>query len=337
MVTIYDIALKTGYSAPTVSKALNKTGGLSNSTRKKILDAAKELGYRPNMTARALTTKKSFLIGVIYEDADMQRGFDHPLFGKILNKFRECLEFAGYDLLFISHALIGEKKSYVEHCYHRNVDAVGIINPLSADNEIMELAESDIPCVSTNFIIPGVSTVVTANVDAGYKAASCFIKNGHKKIAYIGGTYSQYNMAAIDRLEGLKKAFKDFGLKYDESYVKFCHKWSRAESHDAMKELLERHDDITAVFVANDNMAVGAMEYVKSIGKRIPDDISFIGFDDEMISEFYSPPLTTFRQDIKTIGELSAEILMNRLVGIPVGECVRVPAIFIKRNSVKKL
>ena len=104
-----------------------------------------------------------------------------------------------------------------------------------------------------------------------------------------------------------------------------------------MKELLERHDDITAVFVANDNMAVGAMEYVKSIGKRIPDDISFIGFDDEMISEFYSPPLTTFRQDIKTIGELSAEILMNRLVGIPVGECVRVPAIFIERNSVKKL
>ena len=87
MVTIYDIALKTGYSAPTVSKALNKTGGLSNSTRKKILDAAKELGYRPNMTARALTTKKSFLIGVIYEDADMQRGFDHPLFGTILNKF----------------------------------------------------------------------------------------------------------------------------------------------------------------------------------------------------------------------------------------------------------
>ena len=267
----------------------------------------------------------------------MQRGFDHPLFGKILNKFRECLEFAGYDLLFISHALIGEKKSYVEHCYHRNVDAVGIINPLSADNEIMELAESDIPCVSTNFIIPGVSTVVTANVDAGYKAASCFIKNGHKKIAYIGGTYSQYNMAAIDRLEGLKKAFKDFGLKYDESYVKFCHKWSRAESHDAMKELLERHSDITAVFVANDNMAVGAMEYVKSIGKRIPEDISFIGFDNEMISEFYSPSLTTFRQDIKTIGELSAEILMNRLVGIPVGECVRVPAEFIERNSVKKL
>ena len=337
MVTIYDIALKTGYSAPTVSKALNKTGGLSSSTRKKILDMARELGYRPNITARTLATKKSFLIGIIYEDADMQRGFEHPLFGKILNKFRADLEVAGYDLLFISHASVEEKKSYVEHCYHRNVDAVGIINPVKADNEIMELVESGIPCVSTNFLIPEVPTVITANADAGYKAASYFIKNGHKKIAYIGGTYSQYNMAAIDRLEGLKNAFKDFGLKYDETYVKFCSKWSRDESHDAMKELLERHSDITAVFVANDNMAVGAMEYIKSIGKRIPEDISFIGFDDEMISEFYSPPLTTFRQDIKTIGELSAEILMNRLVGIPVDNCVRVPAEFIERNSVKKL
>lgn len=337
MVTIYDIALKTGYSAPTVSKALNKTGGLSDSTRKKILDVAKELGYRPNMTARALTTKKSFLIGIIFEDADMQRGFDHPLFGKILNEFRDCVEVTGYDLIFISHAPIYERKSYVEHCYHRNVDAVGIINPVQADAEIMELAQSDIPCVSTNFIIPEVPTVITANVEAGYKAASYFIENGHKKIAYIGGTYSQYNMAAVDRLEGLKNAFKDFGLNYDSSYVKFCSKWSREESREAMKELLERHGDITAVFVANDNMAVGAMEYVKLVGKRIPEDISFIGFDDEMISEFYSPSLTTFKQDTKTIGELSAEILMNRLAGIPVGECVRVPAEFVERNSVKKL
>ena len=101
-----------------------------------------------------------------------------------------------------------------------------------------------------------------------------------------------------------------------------------------MRNLHKRHPDLTALFVANDNMAFGAMEYLSSIGLRMPEDISVIGFDDEQASEFFSPSLTTFRQNRSLIGELSAEILMNRLVGIPVNDCVRVPADFIIRNSV---
>lgn len=337
MVTIYDIALKTGFSAPTISKALNGTGGLSKNTRNKILTVAEELGYRPNMAARSLTTKKSFLIGIIFEDVDMQRGFEHPLFGGILNRLRMEIEVSGYDLIFLSHLSKEKRNSYVEHCRYRNIDACVVINPVNANKSIMELADSDIPCVSTNFVIPGIPTVVTANKKAGYDAASYFIKNGHKKIAYISGSYTRYNVAALERLEGFVQAQAEFGLSHDESYVEYCSQWTRGCGYRAMENLLNRHKDVTAVFVSNDNMAVGAMEYAKSVGMKIPDDISFIGFDDEMFSELYSPPITTFRQNKNVIGELAAEILINRIAGIPVSECVFVPADFIIRSSVKDI
>lgn len=337
MVTIYDIAKETGYSAPTISKALNGTGGLSEKTREKILKAAESLGYKPNMAARSLTTKKSYLVGIIFEDVDMQRGFEHPLFGGIMNTIRTEMENSGYDLIFLSRSLLAKKRSYLEHCYHRNVDAVMIINPLNVDDEIMELANSDIPCVSINYIIPGVPSVVTANEDAGFQAGKLLVENGHKKIGYISGSFTQYNLAAKERLEGLKRVLKSSGIPFDDTNVEYCSKWTRNFGHDAMKNLLERHPDLTAVFVANDNMAFGAMEYLKSRGIKMPEQISLIGFDDEQASEFITPSLTTFKQNRITIGKLSSEMLMNMLVGIPVHDCVRVSAELVRRNSVKNL
>ncbi|MBQ0039770.1 MAG: LacI family DNA-binding transcriptional regulator [Treponema sp.] len=335
MITIYDIAKVTGYSAPTISKALNGTGGLSEKTREKILKAAESLGYKPNMAARSLTTKKSYLVGVIFEDADMQRGFEHPLFGGIMNTIRTEMENSGYDLIFLSRSLLAKKRSYLEHCHHRNVDAVMIINPLSVDKELMELANSDIPCVSINYLIPGVPSVVTANVEAGVEAGNYLLDNGHKKIGYISGSFTKYNLAARERLEGLKKAFAEHGMEYDDDMTEYCSKWTRSFGYEAMKKLHERHPELTAVFVANDNMAFGAMEYLRSVDIKMPEEISIIGFDDEQASEFITPTLTTFKQNRITIGKLSSEMLMNRLVGIPVHDCVRVPAEFVIRNSVK--
>lgn len=337
MVTIYDIAKSTGYSAPTISKALNGTGGLSEKTRQKILSVAESLGYKPNMAARALTTKKAYLIGIIFEDIYMMRGFEHPLFGGILNKFRSEMENSGYDLIFLSRSFLARKQSYLEHCHHRNVDAVVIINPLSVDEEIEELVHSDIPCVSTNFVIPGVPSVVTANEESGYQAGKYLVECGHKKIGFIAGTIDKYNIASIERLNGLKKALAESGIEYDDDWTEHSKLWTREEGYNSMKRLYERHSELTAVFVANDNMAFGASSFLKSIGLKLPEDMSIIGFDDETASEFFSPTLTTFRQNRNLIGELSAEILMNKLVGIPVNECVQVPAEFIERNSVSKI
>ena len=338
MITIYDIAKKTGYSAPTVSKALNGTGGLSPKTRKKILDSAEEMGYSPNLTARALSTKKSYLIGIIFEDLYMLRGFEHPLFGGVLTKFRSEVEASGYDLIFISKSF-GDTKinSYVEHCKLRNVDAVVIINPLDDYLKIIELAKSGIPCVSTNDLIPGIPAVITDNESAGYDAGIHFIKNGHKQIAYISGSFNQYSRASEERLIGLRRALEKHNLTLEEKNIEYCSFWTREAGYEAMKNILNRNPKITAVFAANDNMAIGAMNYCKKWGIKIPDEISFIGFDNESFSEFYQPALSTFNQNRSLIAELSEEILMNQLIGIPVKNCVRVPADFVERDSVKKL
>ena len=102
MTTIYDIAKATGYSAPTVSRALTGTGHLTEATRNKIINAASEMGYEPNSMARGLTTKRTNLIGIIYDDVQMARGFAHPLFSGVLNTFRELVENQGYDIIFLS-------------------------------------------------------------------------------------------------------------------------------------------------------------------------------------------------------------------------------------------
>ena len=289
------------------------------------------------MAARALTTKKSFLIGIIYEDTHMKKGFEHPLFSGILSKFRIEMENSGYDLIFLSKSFGFGKTSYLDHCVHRNVDGVVVINPAETDSEILELASSDIPCVSTNDIIPGIPYVITENFDAGYKAAEYFIQNGHKKMCYIAGPSSVYTTASMERLEGFKKCLSENQICFDESLIETSPSWFRENGFNAMEKIWKRHNDVTAVFAANDGMAIGAMEYFQSIGVSVPDKVSFIGFDDELFSSYFTPTLTTFRQNRARIAEIAAEILCNRLAGLPVADCVRVDANFIVRDSVKDI
>ena len=160
MITIYDLAKQTGFSAPTISKALNGNGKLSEETRQTIQDAAKKAGYTANMAAKSLSTKHSRIIGVIMEDVAMKRGFEHPLFGGLLNKFRHEIEMAGYDLLFLSKHF-NDGMSYIDHCRYRDIEGILIVNPIDDDPEMKTLGSCGIPCVSTNEFIPGVCTVVT--------------------------------------------------------------------------------------------------------------------------------------------------------------------------------
>ncbi len=335
MITIYDIAKKTGYSAPTVSKAINGTGGISQKTRNRILEAAAEMGYKPNFAARALSTKKSFLIGIIFEDMYMARGFEHPVFGGVLTHIRNQLEANGYDCIFLSHK-VGEHdiSSYIDHCQLRDIDGLVIINPLEEYSKLAELAETGIPCVSTNDIIPGIPTVITDNVAAGYQAGRYFLEKGHTAVGYISGYTNEHSRAGSERLQGLKKAYAEQGLTIPEKHIQIRNYWSREEGYNAARELMRQAPEVTALFAASDDIAIGAMNYCKDNGMKIPEDMSVIGFDDESFSEFYQPTLTTFRQNRTLIAEISKIILLNQIIGVPVPSMKRIPAGFIERNSV---
>ncbi len=330
MVTIYDIAEATGYSAPTVSKALNGQGSLSEETRQRILDKAKELGYEPNITARTLTTKKSHLIGVIYDDTGMNMGFAHPLFSPVLTRFREKIEAAGYDIIFLSRHF---NMTYFSHANFRCIDGVIIINPATnTPADFQDFIKTDLPRVSTNSVFEGVPTVITENVQSGYDAAEYLVKHGHKKIAYISAPVNGISTAPDERYEGFKSALEHYQL-YDESLYELSADWTKECGAEAFGHLIKRRKDITAVFVTNDQLAFGVYEYAKKHGIRIPEDISVIGFDDEIASEYLG--LTTFRQSTTEIADIASQLMLDQIDGKQVPPLIRCRAEIVERESVK--
>lgn len=330
MVTIYDIAEATGYSAPTVSKALNGQGSLSEETRQRILDKAKELGYEPNITARTLTTKKSHLIGVIYDDTGMNMGFAHPLFSPVLTRFREKIEAAGYDIIFLSRHF---NMTYFSHANFRCIDGVIIINPATnTPADFQDFIKTDLPRVSTNSVFEGIPTVITENVQSGYDAAEYLVKHGHKKIAYISAPVNGISTAPDERFEGFKSALEHYQL-YDESLYELSADWTKECGAEAFGHLIKRRKDITAVFVTNDQLAFGVYEYAKKHGIRIPEDISVIGFDDEIASEYLG--LTTFRQSTTEIADIASQLMLDQIDGKQVPPLIRCRAEIVERESVK--
>lgn len=335
MTTIYDIARATGYSPPTVSKALNGTGFLRAKTRQLIADAAQEMGYTPNIAARSLTTKKSHLIGVIYEDVQMLRGFSHPLFGELLNAFRKKVEAAGYDIIFISDQ---ESTTYKEHSFHRGVDGVAVINIDDREyDKVYDMGKWGIPCVSTNPIIRDVCAVLTDNVSAARQAGEYLLQNGHKKIAYLSGPGTPFVTSSSERLAGLAQALKASGLQMDDDMVEVCDMWTMKAGEEGFLRLYKKAKDFTAVFVASDMLAFGALQAAGKLGIRIPEDISIVGFDGDNAAAFCNPPLTTFRQNCEELADMAAEMLMQKMAGLPTRDIVRVEAEFLERESVRRI
>lgn len=336
MVTIYDIAKATGYSAPTVSKALTGSGRLSEATRAKIVEIAQQMGYEPNISARTLTTKKSNLIGVIYDDTGMNRGFAHPLFSEVLTRFRDCIEQAGYDLVFLSRHF---KMSYFAHAKYRCVDGVIVINPATNDrSEFQDFVTAGIPCISTNTIIEGMCTVISDNEKGAYKAAEYLIKNGHTKVAFISAPKSAgISSAPQERWNGFKKAFDDHGIPLDSQLFEEADSWEKEGGYAAMERLAAGNKNFTAVFAVTDQLAFGVYEYAEKHDLKIPADISVIGFDNDKFSALMNPPLTTFHQNAEKIAEIAAEKMLQQLEGKPVDLAVRVEAEFVERQSVRNL
>ncbi|OJF77462.1 MAG: hypothetical protein BKP49_00250 [Treponema sp. CETP13] len=337
MITIYDIAKKTGYTAPTISKAINGNGGLSQKTRARILKVVEDLEYKPNMAARALTTRKTHLIGVIFEDSNMGRGFEHPLFGGLLNAFRYLVEDAGYDILFLSKHFQQKNNSYVEHSQYRDVDGILLLNPDASSLELSKLAECGIPCVSTNDFIPGISTIVSANKEAGFQATEYLISMGHRNIGFLGAPFTSTSRASVERRQGYEEALKKANLNVNSSYIEVCTGWQIEAGFEGAKRLCERNKDLTAVFCANDTIAFGLILYCNQNNIPLPDKLSIVGFDDDRVASYITPSLTTFRQNKQILAKMTADVLLQSIAGNQITETIRVPAEMIIRDSVKKI
>ncbi|MDV3429301.1 MAG: LacI family transcriptional regulator [Bacillota bacterium] len=338
MVTIYDVAKEAGCSAATVSKAFNNYKGVNEYTYKKIMDTAKDLGYTPNNNARALATKKTWLIGVLYFE-EGGTGITHPHFSAILHNFQKRAGEYGYDIVFVNRKLGNKDATYLEHCIYRGVDGVLLAVGAKFTDDIKCVLNSDLKCVSVEMVYPGKYTVISDYTMGSKQALEYLYFLGHRKIAHIACPLS--SIAGRERYGAYKDFLKNKGIEENPKYFIEAKEFTPEAGSRAVSELLQQcwEDLPTAIFIAYDDYAFAAMNTLKEQGFRVPEDISIVGFDNVKMAALTSPALTTIEQDRETIGCKAADILVSLIEDKNIDESLesRIPTKLIVRNSCTRI
>lgn len=302
MVDIRDIARLAGVSTATVSKVLNNYSEVSDATKVRILKIVEEVGYIPNSSARALSTKRTWLIGIVYSE-HLHIGLEHNFFSGILEAFKREVESLGYDVVFISGKDIG----YLKRCQVRNVDGVFVVTADLMDTGLTELFDSKIKCVTTDVPYKSIPLVYSDNRQGSILAVDHLTQLGHRRIAHIAGPLT--SIAGQERLDGYRLSLGKANIQYDESLVIEALEYDSHSGYTCMKQLLQLPQPPTAVFVMCDLTALGVIHAINEHGLKVGEDISVVGFDDIELASHIHPALTTVRQNRKVIGRTLAQIL----------------------------
>jgi len=327
-VSMKDVAKKAGVSTATVSHVINKTRFVRAETRKKALKAMKELNYYPNFAARSLRIRKSNTIGLLVPD------ISNLFFTSIAEGIESTLKRHGYHLILSNSNENLENEIEQIKIYNTQLIDGLIMAPVSGDHAFLnELFNGHYPVVFIDRKPKGFQgdCILVNNIKVTYDAISILIEKGHTKIGIITGLPGV--TTTEERLIGYKKALTDYGLKINKNLIKVGD--SRFESgYKLTKELLE-HTDITALFVGNDLMTVGAMHFLKEKQVKIPSDLAIIGFDDCIWTSITDPPLTVIKQPSQKIGEKATELLIKRIKKEEIDEYkeYRLPTKLVIRNS----
>ena len=307
--TIEHVAQLAEVSKATVSRVLNDSPKVTEQTRERVMEAIKESGYYPSAMARRLTTNKAETIGLIIP-TPQDKTFGNPFYTEILRGFTHQAKIEGYDLLLF----INEYQFNYSQLFHdRRVDGLLLVGVNRNDKGVIQLSKNKFPYILTGKVDYKEANYVDADNRGGaYQAVSYLVNLGHKRIGYLGGSFDfVFNQ---ERFEGYLQVLKEHNLEYGKELT--MESINTEESgYEAMRKLLESSSIPTAVFVANDLDAIGAMKAVKEKGLRIPEDISLIGFDDIQLASYTEPTLTTVRQPIYEMGTTAISLLVQLIEG----------------------
>ncbi len=336
MVSMREVAVACGVSVATVSKALNDHNDISEETKNLIRRKAKEMGYFPNSSARALKTNRSYNLGVLFVD-EAQSGLTHDYFASVLDAFKVTAENKGYDITFINCSKKRkERMSYLEHSRYRGLDGVVIACVDFYDSEVLELVHSDMPVVTIDHMFNDRTCVMSDNVRGMHDIVEYVINNGHKEIAYIHGEDSAVTRS---RITSFYRTMEENGLKVRDELVVTGRYRDSGRAADLTEQLLFTKNPPTCILYPDDFSAIGGINILKTYHKRIPEDISIVGYDDIVIAAQLEPRLTTMHQDTQKLGETAAEYLID-LIEKPkttLVEQIIVPGRLIEGASVNKL
>lgn len=328
-VTIDRVARHAGVSVSTVSRILNGTAVVNAEKRKAVDAAIAALGFVPNPVARALAGGRTFSIGVVTQ------AIDSPFYGSALRGIEDALDSAGCVPLFVSgHWSVDVEASCMELLRSRRVDGIIVLTGRLSDQALKAYAKS-MPVVVTGRTLkaPGLFALNFDNFSGGRMATQHLIDLGHRSIAFIAGDADHPD--ANERMRGYRAALDAAGIAFDPDLV-VSGSYHEASGVLAIERLLEKRRHFTAIFAANDQMAIGANLALNRRSLRVPEDVSLVGFDDLPSSPYAMPPLTTIRQPAYDIGRLAAAAMLDLISGAQPTAQVPPPEM-VARDSARRI
>jgi DNA-binding LacI/PurR family transcriptional regulator len=305
--TLFDLAEELNVSISTISRALSRPEMVAAATREKILAAVKQFGFQPNEIARSLRTRQTKTIGIIVPD------ITNWFFGVVVKAVGEVAKSNGYSLLVCNanEDPAGEKDA-LNLLRERKVS--GIINcPMGADLMLWrELRKTGMPVVELDRVsgLEKVDTVVLDGENAGNLAAEHFIELGHRQIATIAGPQHLSNGRA--RFVGFQKALRKYSIPLPPEYIEYGD-FREESGHQAARRLVSLRNPPTAIFIANSEMAGGAIGTFRECKLKIPAQLSIVAFDDARWARYLDPPLTVIAEPAEAMSRRAAELLLARL------------------------
>jgi DNA-binding LacI/PurR family transcriptional regulator len=320
-----DVAERAGVSHQTVSRVINNHPNVSKATRERVEAAIAELGYRRNTAARSLVTRRSQTIGVLASELS-QFGPANTLLG-----VEQAARNAGYFVSIAALKSVSREAIFDAVRYFMDQSVDGIVVSVPHSETLLALAELkvDVPVVAVGSL--GNDAVSGAMVDqtrGAELAVGHLIELGHRRIGHIAGPQDWID--GVARAEAWRAALLSAGLEDD---LLMSGDWSAGSGYQLGKKLAAERS-ATAIFVANDQMALGLLRAFNEAGVRVPDDVSVVGFDDQPESAYFTPPLTTVRQDFEELGRRCIDLMLTAIEdGDSAGSTVVAPELVVRQST----
>ena len=315
--TIDDVARLAGVSIKTVSRVFNNEPNVRRDTSRRVVTAAANLNYQPNLSARQLASNRAFLVGMLYGDPDPENENDYLTLVQS-GSLRTCQEH-GFHLLL--NPCRAESPDLIREVsgLSRQVDGFIVLQPLSDLHWLNQLlSDNDVPCVRlSQRPFPGIPWISVADTDAADKMTEHLLRLGHRRIGFVMG-HPDHGQSH-DRLAGYRRALGRHDIEFEDDLVEQG-RFDYASGYSCARNLLSSAPPPTAIFASNDPMAMGVLSAAHEMGFDIPRELSVAGFDDTPLARHAWPSLTTVRQPIAEVARLATEELIKRLNGRSEGD-----------------
>ncbi len=312
--TLEEVAAHAGVSRATASRALRGASNVSDQAREQVLAAAQAIAYTPNLAARSLVTGRSGSVAFVIDESE-ERMFSDPFFLGMLRSAHKAVAGAGLQLVFTVMSSQEDHDRFVSYAAGGHVDGVLLVSLHGRDELPRQLEELGVPTVLSGRPprqAPGLYYVDADNIGGGRLATEHLLNSGRRAVATITGPLDMG--AGQDRLSGFRQALAQAGVAPDEGLVAEG-EFTAASGFEVMSELIRRRPDVDGLFAASDLIAVGAIRAIHASGRRIPEDVAIVGFDDIPGAAELDPPLTTVRQPVAELGAEMTRLLLDRIEG----------------------